>query len=181
MLGEVGCAKLPKKWALPTFFLPLGVAGVEAPERLAQIEAVVSPVLEAHGLFLVDLQWRHVGRRWVLRFFLDKVGGVGIADCQRFSHEVGDVLDASALIPGGYDLEVSSPGLTRELKTEREWRWAQGKKVRCWVSEPLDGRTEFVGRLALVGLAHVRLEGADGMPAELERRRVTKARLEPNL
>lgn len=181
MLGEGGCAKLLKKWALPTFFLPLGVAGVEAPERLAQIEAVVSPVLQAHGLFLVDLQGRREGRRWVLRFFVDKTGGVGIADCQRFSHEVGDVLDASALIPESYDLEVSSPGLTRELKTEREWRWAKGKKVRCWVSEPVNGRTEFTGRLTEVTESVVRLEGPDGAPAEFSRRSVTKARLDPEL
>ena len=180
MLGGAGCAKLLKKWALPTFFLPLGVAGVEAPERLARIEAVVSPVLQAHGLFLVDLQWRREGRRSVLRFFVDKAGGVGIADCQRFSREAGDVLDASGLIQEGYDLEVSSPGLTRELKTDREWRWAQGKRVRCWMSEPVNGRTEFTGRLAEVTESVVRLEGTDG-EAELPRRGVTKARLEPNL
>ncbi|MBI2153319.1 MAG: ribosome maturation factor RimP [Candidatus Rokubacteria bacterium] len=154
---------------------------MEAPERLAQIEAVVSPVLQAHGLFLVDLQGRREGRRWVLRFFVDKTGGVGIADCQRFSHEVGDVLDASALIPESYDLEVSSPGLTRELKTEREWRWARGKKVRCWVSEPVNGRTEFTGRLTEVTESVVRLEGPDGAPAEFSRRSVTKARLDPEL
>ena len=180
-MGGGGCAKLLKKWALPTFFLPLGVAGVEAPERLAQIEAVVSPVLQAHGLFLVDLQWRREGRRWLLRFFVDKAGGVGIADCQRFSQEVGDVLDAWALIPESYDLEVSSPGLTRELRTEREWRWARGKQVRCWVSEPVNGRTEFTGRLTEVTESAVRLEAPNGAPAEIERRCVTKARLEPDL
>jgi ribosome maturation factor RimP len=180
LLGGGGYAKLLKKWALPTFFLPLGVAGVDAPERLARIEAVVSPVLEAHGLFLVDLQWRGEGRRSVLRFFVDKAGGVGIADCQRFSHEAGDVLDASGLIPESYDLEVSSPGLTRELKSDREWRWAQGKRVRCWMSEPVDGRMEFAGRLAEITELVVRLEGTDG-EAELPRRGVTKARLEPNL
>jgi ribosome maturation factor RimP len=75
---------------------------------------------------------------------------------------------------------VSSPGLTRELKTDREWRWAQGKRVRCWVSEPVDGRTEFTGRLAEVTESVVRLEGMDG-EAALPRRGVTKARLEPNL
>lgn len=154
---------------------------MEAPERLAQIEAVVSPVLQAHGLFLVDLQWRREGRRWVLRFFIDKAGGVGIADCQRLSHEVGDVLDASGLIPESYDLEVSSPGLTRELRTEREWRWAQGKNIRCWVAAAPGDRTEFVGRLTEVGEAVVRLQGADGAPQEVSRRSVTKARLEPEL
>ena len=153
---------------------------MEASERLARIEAVVSPVLQAHGLFLVDLQWRREGRRWVLRFFVDKAGGLGIADCQRFSHEGGDVLDASGLISESYDLEVSSPGLTRELKSDREWRWAQGKRVRCWTSDPVNGRMEFTGRLGEVTESVVRLEGTDG-EAELPRRGVTKARLEPDL
>lgn len=178
MLGEVGCAKLLKKWALPTFFLPLGVGVLEASERLARIEAIVSPVLQAHGLLLVDLQWRREGRRWVLRFYVDKTGGVGIADCQRFSHEVGDFLDVSGLIPESYDLEVSSPGLTRELRTEREWRWAQGKKIRCWVAGSPDGGTEFAGRLMEVTDRVVRVLGADGAAKELQRGSVTKARLE---
>lgn len=152
---------------------------MDAPERVAQIEAVVSPVLQDHGLSLVDLEWRREGRRWVLRFYIDKPGGVGIVDCQRFSGEVGDLLDAANLIPGSYDLEVSSPGLTRELRTEREWRWARGRKVRCWVAPaPDDARREFAGRLVEVTEARVILEEDDGRQRELERRSVTRARLE---
>ncbi len=151
---------------------------MEAPERLARIEAIVSPVLQAHGLLLVDLQWRREGRRWMLRFYVDKTGGVGIADCQRFSHEIGDVLDASGLISESYDLEVSSPGLTRELRTEREWRWARGKKVRCWFADPLKGGTEFTGRLLEVTDTGVRLEAESGVVTDVERRNVTKAQLE---
>lgn len=151
---------------------------MDAPERVTQIEAVVSPVLQAHGLLLVDLQWRHEGRRWVLRVYVDKAGGVGIADCQRFSHEVGDLLDAANLIPESYDLEVSSPGLTRELRTEREWRWARGKKVRCWVKAAPDGRRELTGRLVEVGETRLTLEEDDGRQRELERGDVTRARLE---
>ena len=154
------------------------MGGLDAPERLARIEAVVSPVLEAHGLFLVDLKWRREGRRWVLRFYVDKAGGVGVADCQGFSHEVGDVLDASDLIPERYDLEVSSPGLTRELKTEREWRWAQGRNIRCWFAGSPDGPTELTGRLVEVTDRVLRLQAVDGASKELERRSVTKARLD---
>lgn len=155
-------------------------------ERIAQVEALVLPVLRAHGLTLVDLEWRREGRRWVLRFFIDKAGGMGqepegglsIADCQRFSHEVGDLLDVSGPIPGSYDLEVSSPGLDRELKKERELRWAVGKAVHCWLREPQDGRTEFSGRLQAVTEEILILEEAGGRVRELPRSRVTKARLE---
>ena len=76
-------------------------------EKGLEIEGVVQPVLRDHGLTLVDLEWRPRRPRGVLRLFVDKPGGVGIDDCQRVSREVGDVLDASALIEEAYDLELS--------------------------------------------------------------------------
>ncbi|MFQ5897723.1 MAG: ribosome maturation factor RimP [Candidatus Methylomirabilia bacterium] len=158
-------------------------------ERLAQIEALVSPVLRDHGLRLVDLEWRGAGRRGVLRFYIDRtnsedreptaaVDGVSIADCQRFSQEVGDLLDVSGLIPEAYDLEVSSPGLDRELRKEREFRWAIGKAVHCWLREDLDGRMEVSGCLREVRDETLVLEEAEGRVWELPRLRVSKARLE---
>ena len=149
--------------------------------RLSRIEAVASPVLEAHGLSLVDAEWRHEGRRWVLRFYVDKSGGVGIADCQRFSREMGDVLDVSGLIPEPYDLEVSSPGLDRELKKDREFAWAIGREVRCWVREPVDGRREVLGVLSAVTPESLTVTEAGGEARAVPRRLLSKARLEPAL
>jgi ribosome maturation factor RimP len=183
---------------------------MEMHERLLEVESLVSPALSDHGLTLVDLEWRREGRRWVLRFFVDKAekkGGepkgegpearwemmpgpeisvgkpeaVSIAECQRFSHEAGDILDASGFFRESYDLEVSSPGLDRELKKEREFRWATGKTIRCWVSQAVDGRTEFTGQLRRVTDDLISLEGSGGHLHELPRRLVTKARLEPDL
>ena len=155
---------------------------------LGRIEAVVTPVLESRGMSLIDSEWQREGRRWVLRFFVDKPGGVGIADCQAFSREAGDVLDVSGLIEPSYDLEVSSPGLDRVLKKDRELHWAIGRDVHCWVATPLDGRTEFSGRLMAVspialtleehaGSEHAGSDGA-GQRREVPRRLVTKTRLE---
>ena len=112
-------------------------------ERADQIEEVVTPVLRDHGLQLVDLEWRALRPRSVLRLFVDKPGGVGIGDCERASREIGDVLDAAALIEGTYDLEVSSPGLDRQLRKDREFRWAVGRRVRCWLA----GGEEVTDRL----------------------------------
>jgi ribosome maturation factor RimP len=103
---------------------------------------------------------------------------VSIADCQHFSEEVGDVLDVSGLILESYDLEVSSPGLNRELKKEREFQWATGRMVRCWVSGSVGGRTEFTGHLRRVTDDLLSLEESDGQVSELPRSLVTKARLE---
>lgn len=146
---------------------------------LSRVEAAVAPVLASHGLGLVDVQWRREGRRWVLRFFVDKPGGVSVGDCQAFSREAGDVLDVSGLIERAYDLEVSSPGLDRELKKDREFAWAAGREVRCWVREPVDGRTEFAGRLVAVSASHLTLAEDGGAMREVPRHLVTKARLDP--
>ena len=143
-------------------------------EKSLAIEGAVQPVLRDHGMTLVELEWRPRRPRGVLRLFVDKPGGVGIDDCQRLSREVGDVLDASALIEEAYDLEVSSPGLDRQLRTDREFHWASGKRVRCWLA----GGQEVRGRLVGIDGGQLVLEQDDGTEAKLDRASVTKARLD---
>jgi ribosome maturation factor RimP len=145
-------------------------------EWSARIEEVIEPVLRDHGLELVELEWRRHRPRGLLRVFVDKPGGVGIQDCERVSREVGDLLDVAGLIEDAYNLEVSSPGLDRVLRSEREYRWARGKRVQCWLS---DGR-EMRGRLIEVGTERLVLDGEDG-PVELRRVEVTKVRLEADV
>ena len=142
-------------------------------ERDRRVEEIIQPVLDDHGLVLVDLEWRPHRPRGVLRIFVDKPAGVRVADCERVSREIGDVLDVSGLITEAYDLEVSSPGLDRQLRTDREYRWAIGKSVRCW----LTGGTEVRGRLTDVGGDRLTLEAGDGF-VEVSRGEITKARLE---
>jgi ribosome maturation factor RimP len=141
--------------------------------RTDLIEEAIAPVVVNHGMQLVDLEWREIRPRGLLRLYVDKPGGVGIADCERLSREVGDVLDAAALIEGGYDLEVSSPGLDRQLRKDREYQWAVGRQVRCWLA----GGTEVRGRLTAVTRERLVLE-REGERVELGRADVTKARLE---
>lgn len=140
----------------------------------------MEPVLRSHGLELVDIDWRREGRRPVLRFFVDKPGGANVGDCERLSREAGDVLDVSGLIPESYDLEVSTPGLDRVLKRDREFRWARGKAVRCWLREPLHGLTEVRGRLVDVTPEHLTVESDSG-PVDVPLRALGKARLEADL
>ena len=141
--------------------------------RTGLIEQAVAPVVADHGLQLVDVEWRELRPRGLLRLYVDKPGGVGIADCERLSREIGDVLDAAAVIEGGYDLEVSSPGLDRQLRKEREYRWAVGRQVRCWLA----GGAEVRGRLTAVTTDRLVVDRG-GEQVELERADVTKARLE---
>lgn len=152
--------------------------GVGEPQELtAEVEVLAGPLLRAYGLTLVDLEFRRHGRRGLLRLFIDKPGGVGIEDCRRFSEELGDLLDVSDLIPESYDLEVSSPGLDRELRKEREFRWAVGKRVRLWTIEPLEGRRELAGRLTRVTEDTLTVEEG-ARRVEVPRTHLAKARLE---
>jgi len=173
----IGHAKVLKKWALPTFFS--GGKAVEHGEAwMERVEAVIVPVLTSNGLGLVDAEWQREGRRWVLRLFVDKPGGVTVGECQAVSRELGDVLDVAGLIEPSYDLEVSSPGLSRELKKDREFAWAVGKDLRCWVKEPVGGRRELMGRLLSVSTEGLTLAEADGTTTEVPRGLVARARLE---
>jgi ribosome maturation factor RimP len=145
---------------------------------LGAVEAVISPLVAARGLTLVDLGWGRQGRRPVLRLYVDKPGGVTVGECEGLSREAGDVLDVERLIDGPYDLEVSSPGLDRELQKEREFMWAVGKEVHVWLRVPTAGRTELIGRLAAVTPDRLIVTGPEG-ELTLERDLVSKARLEP--
>jgi ribosome maturation factor RimP len=138
-----------------------------------RIEDVVAPVVRQHGLTLVDLEWRGDRRRGILRIYVDKAGGVGIDECSRLSREIGDLIDAEGVIDHAYDLEVSSPGLDRQLRKDREFQWALGKLVRCWLA----GGAEHHGRLTEVAPERLVLD-RDGERVELARDVVTKARLD---
>jgi ribosome maturation factor RimP len=138
-----------------------------------RIEDVIAPVVRQHGLTLVDLEWRGDRRRGILRIYVDKAGGVGIDECSRLSREIGDLIDAEGVIDHAYDLEVSSPGLDRQLRKDREFQWALGKPVRCWLA----GGAEHHGRLTEVAPERLVLD-RDGERVELARDVVTKARLD---
>ena len=153
------------------------MAGTDLAGLAAAVETVVLPVIQAHGLTLVDLDVRGSGRRAAVRIYVDKPGGVTISDCQQLSHEVGDLIDVSNLVSGSYDLEVSSPGLDRELRKDRELHWAAGRLVRVWTREPVDGGRELSGRLVLVDGADLMLATSDGA-RRVPRSLVAKARLE---
>jgi ribosome maturation factor RimP len=141
------------------------------------VETVVLPAVQSRGLTLVDLEVRGNGRRTAVRIYVDKAGGVTIDDCQALSREVGDLIDVADVLSGSYDLEVSSPGLDRELRRDRELLWAVGRLVRVWVREPLDGRRELSGRLAHVDETALTLATPDGFRS-VSRSLVAKARLE---
>jgi ribosome maturation factor RimP len=114
---------------------------------LEDLRETVEPVLESEGLELIELEYRKEGRGWVLRIFMDKPGGVTLDDCAEMSRQLGDIVDVEELIPHAYTLEVSSPGLDRPLKTEKDFSRSLGKLIQLSTNVSLEGRTFFKGIL----------------------------------
>jgi len=114
------------------------------PDRIAE---VVEALLRSEGLELVDWQFRKEGRSWVLRIFIDKPGGVTLDDCADLSRELGDQIEVNNLIPQAYILEVSSPGLDRPLKKEKDYLGSIGKLIQVTIRPPIEGQSFFKGIL----------------------------------
>ena len=112
-----------------------------------RLEEIADSLLRDEGLELVDLEYRREGRRWVLRLFIDKEGGVTVEDCATVSRELGDILDAKDAVPEAYVLEVSSPGLNRRVRKRKDFSRFAGRKVEVRLTAPQQGRRKIVGRI----------------------------------
>jgi ribosome maturation factor RimP len=121
---------------------------IPATEAIEKIQVIVLPILEERLLELVEVEFRPAGKRWLLRIFIDKEGGVTIDDCEYVSRELSRALDVEDPIEHAYTLEVSSPGLTRALKKLADYVRYKGRTCRVITSEEVEGRHEFVGKIA---------------------------------
>jgi ribosome maturation factor RimP len=123
--------------------------GTRHEELLSELRGVAEQIVTDAGLELVELSLRGSSKRRVLRVDIDRVGprGVGLEDCQRISHVLGEALDDAELLENSYVLEVSSPGIDRPLQTADDYRRNTGRKVVVTTSEPIGGRKRFVGVL----------------------------------
>ena len=110
------------------------------------VEKIVEELLEGTNIELVAVEYVRE-KDWYLRVFIDKEGGIELDDCQELSGRLGDILDEKDVIKGAYMLEISSPGLDRELKKEKDFRREQGKKVDVSLYAAEDGNKVLVGVL----------------------------------
>ncbi len=157
-----------------------GLAGVElkAGDIVQRVRALVEPVTDDLGLELVDLLFVTERGRLVLRIFIDKPGGVSLDDCSRLSRELGTVLDVEDIIEQSYSLEVSSPGLDRPLKREKDFIRAMGKKINIRTKKALEGRRNFKAILDDVQEGKLFITDSEGRKLEIELENIEKARRE---
>ena len=112
-----------------------------------QAEELLEPIVEQHGFELVDVEYVKEGGTWYLRAYIDKPGGITVDDCEIVSRAFGDLLDEKDFIEDSYILEVSSPGLGRPLKKEKDFARSLGEEVEIRLYRPLDGSKEYKGEL----------------------------------
>lgn len=149
-----------------------------------QLLTILEPVIESLGYELVELEFKPHGRGGLLRLYIDTPAeselGITLDDCERTSRQVSAVLDVEDPIPGAFELEVSSPGLNRPLRTLAHYAHFVGERVKIELNRPLDGRKRFTGQLQGVSSDNVIVE-MDGREYTLPLVEVDKARLAPKL
>ena len=114
------------------------------------LEGTCRSVAETSGYELVDLEFRKENQSWVLRVFIDHPDGIGLEDCEKMSKALSAILDEEDPIPQNYVLEVSSPGLDRPLKSDKDFELFKGYRIKLKTFSPFEGKKQFNG--SLVGL-----------------------------
>jgi ribosome maturation factor RimP len=165
---------------LPAFFLKrlLKILKETMPKEIVdRVSAIADPILSNEGMELVELEYRRESKGWVLRLYIDKEGGVTLDDCTRISQEVGRSLDVEDFISTPYTLEVSSPGLARPLKKEKDFMKYRNHMIKVKTIDPIENRRQFKGKL--LGITENRIEIAmDGGVFQILLSNVAKANLE---
>ena len=140
-------------------------------------EKLLMPIMEANGFELVDVEYVKEAGNWYLRAYIDKPGGITVDDCEVVNRELGDLLDRDDFIDDSYILEVSSPGLGRPLKKERDFIRSKGEEVEIRTYRMVDRRKEFRGVLKAWDKDTVTIETEDGQEQIFDRDNIALIRL----
>lgn len=114
-------------------------------EKLA--EDLVMPIINENNFELVDVEYVKEASNYYLRFYIDKEGGITVDDCELVSRSLGELLDEKDFIDESYILEVSSPGLGRPLKKEKDFKRSLGMKVEIHLYKAIDSQKDYTGIL----------------------------------
>jgi ribosome maturation factor RimP len=148
---------------------------------IADIEVLIAPVLEQKKMELVDIQLTSEHGKKLLRLFIDKEGGFSLGDCEVMSDELGKLFDDTDVIKASYILEISSPGLNRVLKKEKDFNRFKGKKAKINVFAPIDGQRNFMGDIVSASGGKVTVEDIHSKTVTIPIDNIAIARLEPEL
>ena len=140
-------------------------------------EELITPIVEANGFELVDVEYVKEGGTWYLRAYIDKEGGITVDDCEVISRVLSDWLDKEDFIEDSYILEVSSPGLGRPLKKDKDFERSLGEQVEIRLYKARNKQKEFEGALKSYDKDTVTIETEDGNQETFERGDIALIRL----
>lgn len=140
-------------------------------------EALILPILNEYHFELVDVEYVKEAGNWYLRAYIDKEGGITVNDCEAVSRRMSDLLDEKDYIQESYIFEVSSPGLGRQLKKDKDFTRSIGKKVEAKLFRAMDKRKDFDGILTAFDKETVTLTGEHDETVVLERNNIALIRL----
>ena len=140
-------------------------------------EKILIPIVEEYGFELVDVEYVKEGSTWYLRAYIDKPGGISIDDCEAVSRRLSDILDEKDYIDEAYILEVSSPGLGRPLKKEKDFKRSLGEEVELRTYRMIEKQKEFTGILKEYDEKTVTIEEDGGNVRTFEKSDIALIRL----
>ncbi len=143
----------------------------------AYAENLFLPITQKHGFELVDVEYVKEAGSWYLRVYIDKEGGIAVDDCEVVSREADPILDADDCIEESYILEVSSPGLGRPLKKDKDFARSIGEEVEVRLFRAVNGCKEYTGLLEAYDKATVTLTLENEETLVLERANIALIRL----
>lgn len=135
----------------------------------AKTEELILPILEKLNFELVDVEYVKEGSTWYLRAYIDKEGGITINDCEAVARQMNELLDQEDFIPDSYTFEVSSPGLGRPLKKEKDYIRNMGKPVEIRTYRAIERCKEFSGILTAYDKESVTISEEDGSTTTFSR------------
>ncbi len=142
-----------------------------------KVKKLVKPVVENMGYRLFDVEFKPE-RGWVLRIIADKEGGITIKDCENISKKISALLDVEDIIPFSYFLEVSSPGLDRELTKPEHYEFFVGRLARLILREPVSEMREIVGYIEGTSEGIVVIKTKEGEKFHVPFSYIARAKLE---
>ena len=145
-----------------------------------QTEQLLLPIVESHGFELVDVEYVKEAGTWYLRAYIDKPGGITVNDCELVSRTFSDILDEKDYIEDTYIFEVSSPGLGRPLKKEKDFARSIGEEVEIRTYRAIDRQKEFIGILVEYDKDTVTIEYEDETTQVFHRADIALIRLALN-
>lgn len=140
-------------------------------------EELVEPITKENGFELVDVEYVKEGGTWYLRVYIDKPEGIAVDDCEVVSRRLSDLLDEKDYIDDAYILEVSSPGLGRPLKKEKDFKRSLGEEVEIRTYRAVDKQKEFTGILKEYDKDTVTIEYEDETTKTFDRGDIALIRL----